>query len=294
MPGVAAGLSRRRTAASLRLVASVASPPAKDLSAPSPGEPSMPAPAPWPYPLWIAHRGAGRRAPENTLAAFREGSARGFRMFECDVKLSADDVPFLLHDSELERTSSGVGRAGDHPWSALSRLDAGAWHGARYAGEALPTLEAIARFVIANGCAINLEIKPTPGVESRTGERVARAAADLWAGSAPPPLLSSFSVAALEAAAAAAPVLPRALLLDELRAGWFEEADALGCVAVVTDYKLMDAAIVERLRAVGRRALVYTVNDVAAAQALAAMGVAGIITDEVDTFGPASAQGGRT
>ena len=24
----------------------------------------------WPYPLWIAHRGAGRLAPENTLAAF--------------------------------------------------------------------------------------------------------------------------------------------------------------------------------------------------------------------------------
>ena len=256
----------------------------------------MPTPAAWPYPFWIAHRGAGRRAPENTLAAFREGAARGFRMFECDVKLSADEVPFLLHDSELERTSSGVGRAGDHPWSALSRLDAGAWHGPAWAGEPLPTLEAIARFVLANGCAVNLEIKPTPGLESRTGEVVARAAAALWSGSGalPLPLLSSFSVAALEAAAAAAPVLPRALLLDELRAGWFEEADALGCVAVVTDYKLMDAAIVERLRAVGRRALVYTVNDVAAAQALAAMGVAGIITDEVDTFGPASAQGGRT
>jgi glycerophosphoryl diester phosphodiesterase len=285
---VLAAASRGRVATSLRLVASVASPRAKEVSVPALEAPSMPAPAPWPYPFWIAHRGAGRRAPENTLAAFREGAARGFRMFECDVKLSADEVPFLLHDSELERTSSGVGRAGDHPWSALSRLDAGAWHGARYAGEALPTLEAVARFVIANGCAINLEIKPTPGVESRTGELVARAAAGLWAGSTPPPLLSSFSLAALEAAAAAAPALPRALLLDELPDGWFEAAAALGCVAVVTDYKLMDAAIVDRLRAAGRRALVYTVNDAAAAQALADMGVAGIVTDEVDTFGPGS------
>ena len=60
---------------------------------------------PWPYPLWIAHRGAGKLAPENTLAAFRLGARHGYRAFECDVKLSADGVPFLLHDDTLERTS---------------------------------------------------------------------------------------------------------------------------------------------------------------------------------------------
>ena len=98
--------------------------------------------ADWPYPFWIAHRGAGRRAPENTLAAFREGASQGFRMFECDVKLSADDVPFLLHDSELGRTTSGTGRAGDLPWSELARLDAGAWLHPRWAGEPPATLEA--------------------------------------------------------------------------------------------------------------------------------------------------------
>jgi glycerophosphoryl diester phosphodiesterase len=251
---------------------------------------SLPA---WPYPFWIAHRGAGRRAPENTLAAFREGAARGFRMFECDVKLAADDVPFLLHDSALERTTSGFGRAGDHPWGVLARLDAGSWHGPAWAGEPMPTLDAIARFVLANGCAVNLEIKPTPGVETRTGQLVARAAAALWSGSLPLPLLSSFSVPALAAAAAAAPALPRALLLDELWDGWFETAATLGCVAVVTEHKLMDAGLVARLHAAGRRALVYTVNDAAAARALAAMGVAGIVTDEVDTFAAAARQGSR-
>jgi len=242
----------------------------------------------WPYPFWIAHRGAGKRAPENTLAAFREGAARGFRMFECDVKLSADDVPFLLHDSALERTSSGVGRAGDFAWSALSRLDAGAWHSAPFAGEPLPTLEAIARWVLANGCAINLEIKPTPGTEARTGQAVARAAAGLWSASLPAPLLSSFSVPALAAAAAAAPALPRALLLDELWDGWFETAETLGCVAVVTHHPLMDAPLVARLHAAGRRALVYTVNETATADALAAAGVDGVITDEVELFSAAA------
>jgi len=238
----------------------------------------------WPYPFWIAHRGAGRRAPENTLAAFREGAAHGFRMFECDVKLSADDVPFLLHDSDLERTTSGLGLAGERPWVALSQLDAGSWHGAAYAGEPLPTLQAIARFVIANGLAINLEIKPSPGVESRTGDFVARAALELWTGLQPPPLLSSFEVPALEAAAAAAPGLPRALLLEELWAGWFETARRLACRAVVTHHPLMDAALVQKLHGAGMRALVYTVNAPADLAAMRAAGVDGVITDEVERY----------
>ena len=238
----------------------------------------------WPYPYWIAHRGAGKRAPENTLAAFREGAAQGFRMFECDIKLSADDVAFLLHDSTLERTTSGHGTAGERPWAALSQLDAGRWHGARHAGEAIPTLAAIARFVLANGLAVNLEIKPTPGVETRTGELVARAAAQLWAGSAPPPLLSSFEVPALEAAAAAEPALPRALLLDELWSGWFETARGLACRAVVTHHSLMDAALVQRLHGSGLRALVYTVNTPADLAAMRAAGVDGVITDEVERY----------
>jgi glycerophosphoryl diester phosphodiesterase len=237
--------------------------------------------ADWPYPFWIAHRGAGKRAPENTLAAFREGAAQGFRMFECDVKLSADDVPFLLHDSELERTTSGVGTAGDHAWAALSQLDAGSWHGALHAGETMPTLAAIARFVLASGLAVNLEIKPTPGVETRTGDLVARAAERLWTGSAPPPLLSSFEVPALEAAAAAAPVLPRALLLEELWPGWFETAQRLACRAVVTHHSLMNAAMVQKLHQAGLRALVYTVNDPADLAAMRVAGVDGVITDEV-------------
>ena len=67
---------------------------------------------PWPYPRWIAHRGAGKLAPENTLAAFRLGAAHGYRMFECDAKLSSDGVPFLMHDATLERTTNGRGTGG--------------------------------------------------------------------------------------------------------------------------------------------------------------------------------------
>jgi glycerophosphoryl diester phosphodiesterase len=241
---------------------------------------------PSPWPLWIAHRGAGKLAPENTLAAFRLGAQYGYRAFECDVKLSADGVPFLLHDATLERTTDANGVAGERPWATLSRLDAGAWHSAAFAGEPLPTLDAIASYCRANDHALNIEIKPTPGLERHTGEVVAREAARLWAGAAVPPLLSSFQTEALEGARAAAPQLPRALLIDRLVDGWFEAAQQLGCVAVVANQKLFDRAMVERLHGAGLWALCYTVNDASAAQRLHGLGLDGLITDAVDRFAP--------
>ena len=241
----------------------------------------------WPYPLWIAHRGAGKLAPENTLAAFRLGASHGFRAFECDVKLSADGVPFLLHDATLQRTSSGKGIAGNLDWEALARLDAGAWHSRAYAGEPVPSLDAIAAFCLRNGHALNIEIKPTPGTDELTGKTVALEATRLWSGAAVPPLLSSFEPAALRAAQVAAPALPRALLLDSLRAGWLDEARALGCAGIVTNYAVMDAAVLAQVHAAGMRALVYTVNDPAEVLRLVGMGIDGIITDAVDRFSPA-------
>ena len=242
---------------------------------------------PWPYPVWFAHRGAGKLAPENTLAAFRLGAQHGYRMFECDVKLSADGVPFLLHDATLERTTSGHGVAGDLPWAALSQLDAGSWHSRSFAGEPLPSFENIARFCLRNNHCLNIEIKPTPGVERHTGEVVATHAARLWAGAATPPLLTSFQPAALQGAQAAAPALPRGLLLDTLRTGWLDEALQLGCVAVICNHALWDSSTLAAVHGAEMRALSYTVNDEWAAERLIALGTDGIVTDRVDLFSPA-------
>ncbi|MBV9891056.1 MAG: glycerophosphodiester phosphodiesterase [Rhizobacter sp.] len=243
--------------------------------------------APWPYPRWIAHRGAGKLAPENTLAAFRVGAAHGFRAFECDVKLAADGVPFLLHDTTLERTTSGRGVAAALPWSELSRLDAGGWHGSIWASEPIPSFAAIARFCLRNAFALNVEIKPSPGSERETGRVVAATAAALWTGATTPPLLSSFRLDALDGARDGAAALPRALLLDSLRSGWLDDARALGCVAVVFNHTIVDAALLASVRGAGLRACVYTVNDPGEAHRLAALGIDGIITDAVDRFPPA-------
>ena len=240
----------------------------------------------WPYPRWIAHRGAGTLAPENTLAAFRAGASHGYRMFECDVKLSSDDVPFLLHDTTLERTTNGSGTAGARPWHELAQLDAGSWHSPAYAHEPLPTLEAIARYCLDHDYRLNIELKPTPETEYHTGVVVAAAAARLWQDQPVPPLLTSFQPDALNGARAAAPALSRGLLLDHLWTGWLETALTLACVAVVCRHELWDSSSLTQARSAGLRCLCYTVNDAATAQRLLELGLDGIITDRVDQFAP--------
>jgi glycerophosphoryl diester phosphodiesterase len=249
---------------------------------------------PWPYPRWVAHRGAGKLAPENTLAAFRLGASYGYRMFECDAKLSADGVPFLMHDATLDRTTNGrevLGAAagtvgGDHPWSELARLDAGSWHSRAFAGEPLATLENLSRFCIANRYMLNIEIKPTPGVELLTGEVVSREAAGWWSNAQVPPLLTSFRPEALQAAQASAPQLPRGLLLDSLWQGWFDVARSIDCIAIVCNHALWDAATVAQVQGAGMRCLSYTVNDEWEADRLIRIGTDGLITDRVDLFSP--------
>ncbi len=240
----------------------------------------------WPYPRWIAHRGAGKLAPENTLAAFRLGAAHGYRMFECGAKLSADGVVFLMHDATLELTTNGQGIGGNLPWHTLSQLDAGGWHSRTYSGETLPTLEALARFCQANAYLLNIEIKPTPGTESITGEAVAYLVARLWQGAAVPPLLTSFKPDALLAAQTAVPELPRGLLVDTFWSGWLDKAQELGCVAVVANYTLWNAVTVAQVHSAKLRCLSYTVNDECTTQHLLTLGTDGIITDRVDLFNP--------
>lgn len=240
----------------------------------------------WSYPRWVAHRGAGKLAPENTLAAFKLGASCGYRTFECDVKLSSDGVPFLLHDDTLERTTNGIGIAGSMTWQDLQQLDAGSWHSTSYAGEPIPSLDTVAAYCISNSFDLNIEIKPTLGTDQLTGHVVAQHAARLWQNESRKPLLTSFKPDALQAALDAAPNLPRGLLLHELWTGWLETALMLGCQAIICNHKLWDTSSVTQAKSAGFKLLSYTVNDDADVQRLLTLGCDGIITDQVDVFKP--------
>lgn len=89
----------------------------------------------------INHRGYNSVAPENTLSAYRLSKKKGFEYVECDVKFTADNVPVLLHDATVDRTSNGTGNIADMTFADARALDFGGWKSAEYAGEKIPSFE---------------------------------------------------------------------------------------------------------------------------------------------------------
>lgn len=80
----------------------------------------------WAHPrgpiLIASHRGGHLKVPENSLAAIDEAVAAGADVVEVDVQVSADGVPFILHDRTLERTTNGTGRAADKTYAEVRKL----------------------------------------------------------------------------------------------------------------------------------------------------------------------------
>lgn len=227
----------------------------------------------------IGHRGAASHAPENSLAGMDKAAALGARWVEFDVMLSADGVPVVHHDQSLKRTAGRAARVAELTWSELSRLDVGTSFDPAFAGEALPSLQQVIARLGALGLGANLEIKPAPGREVETARAVARILASEWPAHLPPPLISSFSVTALEASAAAAPELPRGYLAEQLPADWRELVATLGCASVHLGWKDLDAAAASAVKKAGYLLAVWTVNDPEVALRCRSWGADSIITD---------------
>lgn len=240
----------------------------------------------WPYPKIVAHRGGGRLAPENTLAAIRLGAALGFRGVEFDVMLAGDGTPVLMHDETLARTTGARGEVARTPYARLAELDAGAWRGRKWRGERIPTFEQAARLCRELGLWANVEIKPAAGYERRTGEAVALAARELWRGAALPPVLSSFSPVSLAAARTAAPELPRGLLVGHIPERWREAMQDLECIALHCNYRALKPDVAEAVRDADYGLLCWTVNDRRTAHRLLGWGVNCLVTDALERIGP--------
>lgn len=241
----------------------------------------------WRYPRIIAHRCGGALAPENTLAGLRIAARLGCRAVEFDAMLSADGVPVLIHDETVMRTTGGGGRVNSLGAAQLSALDAGARHHGAFAGERIPSLEEALALCAVLGLGANVEIKPSTGAETATGEAVTAVAFRMRQRHAElAVLLSSFSEDALAAAARTAPGIERALLVSRVPEDWQERMRRHDCVALHASASALDAATVRGVVEAGRPLACYTVNDPGNAGTLFGWGVAAVFSDRPDLFPP--------
>lgn len=237
-------------------------------------------------PKIIGHRGAAAAAPENTLAGLRAAAALGVRVVEFDAKLTADRRCVLFHDERLERTTDGHGRVAETTFAEMSRLDAGSWFGAAFAGEGVPSLEAALALVVELGLHPNIEIKPCGGRETETAQAVMAVVAACWPKDRPPPMITSFKPASLAVARAVAPAWPRGLNVHTFSPARWRRLDELGCAFLNCNHRYLRRRQAATVVASGLPLMAFTVNDPARAVRLRDWGVSTIITDAPDRILP--------
>ena len=233
----------------------------------------------WSYPRFVAHRGGGALAPENTLGGMRMGASKGFKGVEFDVMLAGDGTPVVIHDETVDRTTNGKGEVPRMSYPELSRFKT-------ENNEKIPTYAETVALCRELGLWANVEIKPAKGHERATGEAVARMTRDLWKGAPLMPELSSFSIEALEAAQAAAPELKRGYLVKDVPGDWRATMRRLDCVALHCNYRALTPNIAAEAHAAGYGVALWTVNEPSDAKRVLAMGADCIITDALDRIGP--------
>lgn len=234
----------------------------------------------------VAHRGASADAPENTIAAFKLAFEQGAQGVECDILRTSDGRVVMMHDKTTKRTTGVDGKVEEMTLAELQGLDAGSFKSPAFTGEKIPTLEE-SFAVVPIGRRIVVEFKGgkelIPGVAAAL-QAVPRKPSEVE--------FIAFNYDTLKAVKETFPQ-HRALLLmsykvdkesgkptvtlDELiakcKSGKFDG------MSISKEWPI-DAAFCAKVKAAGLDLYVWTVNDVAEAKKLAAMGMPVICTDK--------------
>lgn len=225
----------------------------------------------------VAHRGASGDAPENTLAAIKLAHQSGATCVELDASISSDTIPFVHHDDKLNRCTNTKGYLCAHTAKELDNViaDSGMKN---YAGELMPRLDAAISLLAQLQMGLNLEIKPTPGLEEPTALAICDVVRKSWPMDLPL-VLSSFSREALAVARDSLPGAARALIVCAVPADWQDQTHRLQCQNLHTAAPLLNAEQAKEITDAGLGLYCFTVNDVEEAKALLAMGVHGVFSD---------------
>ncbi|MGH2784594.1 MAG: glycerophosphodiester phosphodiesterase [Actinomycetota bacterium] len=218
----------------------------------------------------IGHRGGAAIAAENTIAAIRAGLEAGADGVEVDVRLSADGVAVLMHDPDVDRTTSGSGRVADLSAAALRELG-------------VPSLDE-ALLAVPRDRLIVVEVKGTPWDPGHDPSEPAAllVGARLGAEGDRRVIVSSFNPFALAAVRAVAPGVRTGVLTSPAFALDSNLSAAVqgGNEECHVPAEILDQAFVERAHADGRRVVAWTVNDPDDVRTFEGWGVDGVITDD--------------
>ena len=226
----------------------------------------------------IGHRGVTETAPENTLVAIERAAEYGCKWVEVDAQLTADLVPVILHDDDLDRTTNGQGPLAKTKLRDLATIDAGSWFGADFAGEKVPTLRECLGLCFELALRVNVEIKPSEGLDEITAIKVMETLLDCWTKDQEPPLISSFSRSGMKIVKEMAPHWPRGMLYHGLDEDWLAFAKEIEAWSIHVWDEGLTRSQVDAIHKAGYPVIVYSVDDRETSQRMKDFGVDAIFT----------------
>jgi glycerophosphoryl diester phosphodiesterase len=229
----------------------------------------------------IAHRGYSARAPENTLSAVEAAIASGADAVEFDLHVTADGVPVLFHDEDLNRTSTGTGPLRAQSLARLAELDAGSWFGDAFAGERIPTFDLALARVRGRVGRVYPEVKHYGGFADLARMVESVSASALLEST----VFISMDWTALERMRSLQPELNVGYIVEKASRGRgaIDLAEGDPHALVDFDHRLLlaDPALTDLAHARGVELAVWTVDDAVVADKLLALGVRRITTNRV-------------
>lgn len=238
-------------------------------------------------PLVIAHQGASKRFPSNTLAAFRGAVQAGADIIELDVTQTRDGVVVVSHDLTVDRFTDGHGFIPDMTLADVKRLDAGVRTGAQFAGERMPTLEETLAWAATQPIRLCIEVKgDTAERYLRAGEATVKLLQQNAA--VPNVTLTSFSPQCIREMKALEPRLAWGYDPNERReyTPWEVCAECLACNAnfLLFDHRRLPASIVAEAHHHGFALWAWTADRPQDLQRLIDINVDGIMTNCPDVL----------
>ncbi len=226
------------------------------------------------------HRGAKKYAPENTIAAFQKALEMGADGFELDTMLSADNVPVVIHDNSLARTTNAIGHVNKKTVMELKSLDAGSWFSDLYKDERIPLLEEVLE-KFGEQAHINIELKNFENPFNQLTDKVCCLIKqyDLRESI----LFSSFIPFNLLRIKKRIPDAKVALLIEPDFLGKLLSSSPLRFFSpdfIHPHYSVCTEHFIMKQHAMGRFINAWTVNEISTLETMISYGVDGIITDD--------------
>lgn len=229
-------------------------------------------------PKIIAHRGLSKEAPENTLSAVKAALALGIDYIEIDVRLTKDNVPIVIHDSTVSRTSGIKNGPSIHELTLkqIQGMDVGSFFGMEFANEPIPTLEEVLSLNWKT-TGLMLEIKHCRQPNAVVVENVFKI---LRKQKLPKMVIGSFSLPIFK--------LIQQQLKNELKIqtiGIIEKTEKIrpfietGAKHLALYHKILTPSLIKNLKKENVEIWTFTVNDLSTARSLVSLHVDGIISN---------------